>query len=127
MDVVTAREFTDDEEKNWRRLWMRSQSGPLPNLRNALLALRNDGVLRDCVVYDEMLAATLLTHVPLKPSNGLKPRPVTDADIGIFQEYLQEAGLRRLGQDVAHQAVDLRARERSFHPIKEYFSSIKCD
>jgi predicted P-loop ATPase len=58
---------------------------------------------------------------------GLYPRPVRDADVSQLQEWLQREGLPRIGMDVTHQAVDLRAQERSFHPIRDYLDALAWD
>lgn len=42
-------------------------------------------------------------------------------------EYLQRAGLRRVAKDMVHSAVDRRASERSFHPVRDYLSALKWD
>jgi predicted P-loop ATPase len=44
-----------------------------------------------------------------------------------MQEYLQRAGLRRVTKDTVHAAIDLRASERPFHPVRDYLSALKWD
>jgi predicted P-loop ATPase len=56
-----------------------------------------------------------------------KERPLTDADVTAAQEYLQDAGLKEIGKDCVHQAVDKYARERSYHPVKEYLDALTWD
>jgi predicted P-loop ATPase len=92
-----------------------------------MLALRNDPAVLDCFAYDEMLCAPLLAS-PL-PGGGepFDARPVTDVDVAALQEWLQLAGLARLGKDTAHQAVDLRAHERAFHPVRDYLDELLWD
>jgi predicted P-loop ATPase len=44
-----------------------------------------------------------------------------------MQEYLQRAGLWRVTKDTVHAAVDLRASERPFHPVRDYLSNLRWD
>lgn len=96
------------------------------NLAKALETMRRDPDLADTFGYDEMLQAFVLTG-PLPGKNEWQPRPITDVDVGIVQEYLQHHGLERLSKDTTHQAVDIRAHERAFHPVKDYLNQIKWD
>src|SRR5438552_13749254 len=93
-------------EPDWLHDCIKGDSGkPLPVLANALLALRRDPDLKDLFAYDEMLCAAILAQ-PLEDESDFRPRPVTDVDVGIVQERLQHLGLKRLGKDTTHQAVD---------------------
>jgi predicted P-loop ATPase len=108
-----------------------SNQEPRPNLYNAMLALRGDLRFRDLFAHDEMLRAPILKHpVPSKTSAALvftQPRLVQDHDVAALQELLQQSGLEKLGKDVAHQAVDLRATECGFHPVREYLDALVWD
>jgi len=109
-----------------------SRAEPRPNLFNALLALREDPRIFDLFAYDEMLRAPILarplTSNFIQSDEGIPcPRPVRDDDVGVLQEFLQQSGLEKIGKDVVHQAVDLRARERSFHPVRDYLHSLSWD
>jgi predicted P-loop ATPase len=66
-------------------------------------------------------------HGPAPETAGFKPRPVRDEDVTFIQEWMQIAGLPHIGKDVTHQAVDLRARECSFHPVRNYLDSLTWD
>ena len=105
-------------KSNWVSKTMRtSNGGIINNLGNALLALREDAAFCDAFAYDEMLCTPTLLRPLFKAEPNFTARPVTDADVAGAQEYLQWKGLRHVGRDVIHQAVDKRARECSFHPI----------
>jgi predicted P-loop ATPase len=102
---------------------------PLPNLVNAMLGMRSEPRLRELVSYDEMQRAVILDN-PLPDialEIGFKSRPLRDTDVSSIQEYLQKAGIKRLGKDTVHQAVDLRAQERTYHPVRDYLDSLRWD
>ncbi|WP_246702803.1 virulence-associated E family protein [Starkeya sp. ORNL1] len=107
---------------------------PLGNLANAAHALRCDPALSNLFTYDEMQTAIMLEAPVPSAENPLAltdddfaPRPVRDTDVNRLQEYLQQAGLGRLGKDTTHQAVDIRAHERAFHPVRDYLESLPWD
>jgi predicted P-loop ATPase len=97
---------------------------PLPVLANALIGLR--AVFPDSIAYDEMLCAPILMR-SLVGENDFAQRPLTDVDVGIIQDRLQHLGLKRIGKDVIHQAVDMRAREYSIHPVRDYLDGVRWD
>lgn len=104
---------------------------PRGNLYNAMLALRYDTRIANVFSYDEMLRAAILRQ----PVPSVMPqaevdfvgRPVRDDDITALQELLQATGLEKLGRDIVHQAVDLRAREQAFHPVRDYLDGLRWD
>jgi hypothetical protein len=105
------------------------QDEPRPNLYNAMLALREDARVSDLFSYDDMLRAAILTRpVPGGALNAenepFQPRPVRDPDVTALQELIQASGLEKVGKDTVHQAVDLRADERRFHPVRDYLESL---
>jgi len=108
------------------------------NLANAMVALRRAPEFSGLLRYDQMLAAPLLcgpTPVYGRASNhplgareeAWRERPVTDTDVSAIQEWLQLSSLSRIGKDTAHQAVDLAAQEKSFHPVRDYLNSLIWD
>lgn len=105
----------------------------LPILANVTLALRAAPELVDAFRYDEMCRVPMLERaLPLvdgaEPTDtGALPRPLRDADVSQLQEWLQHCGLPKVGRETTHQAVDLRARERAFHPIREYLARLVWD
>jgi predicted P-loop ATPase len=97
---------------------------PIPNLANALTGLSAE--MPDSFAYDAMLCAPMLMR-PLERVEHFKPRVLTDVDVGIVQDRLQHAGLTRLSKDIVHQAVDIRASKRSFHPVRDYLDGLTWD
>ena len=117
-------------EPNWfSRLQKNRHREPISNVANAMLALREDNQLAEIFAYDLMQRTGFV--VGSLPGNDHSEtqlrRPIRDVDVIKVQEYLQLAGLTRLGKDTAHQAVDLRARERAFHPVGNYLDGLRWD
>jgi predicted P-loop ATPase len=120
-----------NRDGDWLSQCLCSSAGrSLPILANVLLALRLDPAIKYCVARDEMFCGPMLVQ-PIAESAVIEttalPRPVTDEDVAALQEWLQRAGLRRIGKDVVHQAVDLRARECAFHPVRNYLEGVIWD
>ncbi len=105
------------------------KGNPIPNLANAATALRRAPELAGLLSYDEMTRAALVTRTPpgSRMSPVTTPRPVTDADVGAVQEWIQNAAIARLGREVAHQAADMVAREAAFHPVRDYLAALQWD
>ena len=119
-------------ERDWRDEFLLDDRGePIPNLANAMLALRWAPALSEVFSYDEMLLATVMDREVPDPGGGITSvieiRPAQDNDVGRVQEWLQHAGLPRIGKDTTHQAVDLRAHERAFHPVRDYLDGLVWD
>jgi hypothetical protein len=136
-----------DGGRELRRIWERAEpkprapwlaecqtdkeGEPRANLANVMLGLRSDPALAGMFALDEMLRAPLLIRpVPRKIQpigTAFEPRLVQDCDVGALQELLQIAGLEKLGKDTTHQAVDLRATECAFHPVRDYLNALRWD
>lgn len=105
----------------------------VPNLRNTALALRRAPELAEAFSFDELQRSVIIDRA-LPLAEGAEPRgtadpprPLTDADVSQVQEWLQSVGLPKIGREVVHQAVALRAQERSFHPVRDYLASLEWD
>jgi predicted P-loop ATPase len=106
-----------------------SSGAVLGILANCMLALRLDTDLADVFAFDDMARVPMLVK-PLpgtEAGHGELPRPVTDTDVGILQEWLQNAGITKLGRDTVHQAVDLRAHELAYHPVRDWLEGLIWD
>ena len=116
--------------EHWLAACIKDHKGkPIPNVANAIMALEMDGDIRDALAYDEMLCAPMLIHQPGVPIGGdvNEPRPLTDEDVTGIQKWMQHAGLERIGRQPVQDAVDLCARQQSFHPVRDYLASLQWD
>jgi predicted P-loop ATPase len=73
-----------------------------------------------------MLCATILRE-PLGDEEPFVPRPVTDVDVAFLQKRLQHLGLKHIGKDATHQAVDACAWQHRFHPVRDYLNALRWD
>jgi predicted P-loop ATPase len=101
---------------------------PLAVLANAVAAMQTE--MPNHFAFDEMQRKPMLM-LPLDQdapgANSFAPRPIEDVDVGIVQMHLQHVGLKRLTKDVAHQAIDIVASKRRFHPVRLYLEGLTWD
>jgi hypothetical protein len=107
--------------------YMRGKTSLACNAGNVLLALQTEPELKGAFGYDEMLRTEILLRPLFCDDPNFKPRPVMDTDVTAVQVHLQWFGFPRLGKDTTQQAVDKVARERSFHPIRDYLNGLERD
>jgi hypothetical protein len=100
----------------WLKNCIVDRGEPLSILANALIAL--EATMPLAFAYDEMMRAPILMKA-LKPEVDFSPRTLRDVDVGLVQERLQHLGLRRISKDIVHQAVDIRAHELRFDPVRD--------
>jgi hypothetical protein len=113
---------------NWLAHCQRDAKGRvLSNLANAMLGLRNDPAISDMFAYDEMFCAEMLIKNIGDPTNLATPIPLRDSDITALQEWFQWNGMPLVGQDTVRKAIDMRARERPFHPLRDHLNSLVWD
>ena len=103
----------------------------IPDLANVLIALRGEDKLAEACGFDEMLQHSMvLKEWPRLPdAKPIKPPPheTDDDDISRIQEWLQRMGLPRIGREIVGQAVEVFARERSFHPVRDWLNGLSWD
>src|SRR5215475_8590747 len=118
-----------DTARHWLSLCILSDGAkpkPLPNLANALIALRHDEAVSTAVAFDEMEHAVMLMH-PIGESTTLAPRPLRDVDVTDFQEWMQHAGLKNVSNETVRNAIDAHAMTCAFHPVRDYLGALAWD
>jgi predicted P-loop ATPase len=122
------------DRAEWLKAAIEDDRGRLiPNLANAALVLRSAPELREAFSFDE-LQRQIIVERELPLADGAEPRATaapprefSDADASQVQEWLQRAGLPKIGRETVHQAIGLRAQERAFHPVREYLDGLAWD
>jgi len=111
----------------WAGQAMGSKTEMASNIGNVLLALRKDEAFRDAFAFNEMSCTAMLMKPLFREDADFVVRQVNDADMAVVQEYLQWQGMRRLGRDTVHQGIDVRSRQCSFHPVRDYLNRLSWD
>jgi predicted P-loop ATPase len=92
-----------------------------------MLALREDGDLRDAFAFDEMSRKTMAVQMIGSPMAPFEPRALTDTDVTTVTSYLQNAGLKQVAISNVRAAIDARAIERCYHPVRDYLDGLQWD
>jgi predicted P-loop ATPase len=113
----------------WTKDVQRYGSGaPHATLANACHALRSAPDLHLVLAYDVFAMKTMMVSAPpweFEPQHFAK-RAWTPHDDLLATEHLQRIGIP-IKPQTAMQAVELVARERSFHPVLNYLDSLEWD
>jgi predicted P-loop ATPase len=111
---------------DWERELLLSQFGtPKPILANAITALRLAPEWENVLAFDEFALKTIATNQPpFKTSKTGKPWD--DDEYRRTAEWLQHRGIT-VAPQVAWQAIETVARERAFHPVREYLKKLHWD
>lgn len=107
---------------------------PYPNFANVLHALRCDPLLSDVFGYDEMSGAVMVMQ-PLPdpvtggvlPEDDWRPHERTENCLLKLLEYLQVIAFPRLSKSDLHDAIEARANQRSFHPVRDFLNELTWD
>lgn len=114
---------------DWTKDLQRYGSGaPHASLANACTLLRGAPELQMMLAYDEFAGRTMLVSVPpwdFDPQS-FSLRPWCQHDDLLATEYIQRAGIT-VKPTTTSQAVELVARERPYHPVKEYLENSEWD
>jgi predicted P-loop ATPase len=126
--IIELAKFRAQQPAWCREVQVNKHNRPLANVDNTAIILRTDPLFEDLLAYDEMACAPILLR-PIEPNPpaGFVARELNDIDISYVQCELQRLALPRLSREATYQAVDIVAQERRFHPIKDFFASLRWD
>lgn len=112
------------EEADWTRELIRGDKGVVKAiLANAITYLSRCPELESMLAYDEFAVRVIAPKgTPWDP----RPREWADVDDTKLTEWLQRANLH-ISVPPVQQAVEAVARERSFHPVRDYLASLVWD
>ena len=122
-------DFAEQIEANgtdWKQQLKITEKGALAQtIENAVVILRNDPNLKDCLAYNEMdHNIVTLKSLPWRKVRG--ESQWIDSDDAALRFYLERTyGMQ--GKDRIFDAVNVVAQERAFHPVRDYLSSNKWD
>jgi predicted P-loop ATPase len=115
--------------RSWKARLLRTPRRVIkPILANAMVALREAPAWFGAFAYNEFSNdATLIAAPPweMDPARW-NPRAVTSHDDLLITEWLQREGIT-VDVGVAAQAVEAVAKDRLFHPVREYLDHLEWD
>jgi hypothetical protein len=89
----------------------------VPNVANAVVAITAS--IGSSIGFNEMECVPVWRA----PHN----RAIRDEDVTEIQKWIQHNGIPRIGKDIIHDAVRYVAVKSSFHPVRDYLSSLEWD
>ena len=124
-----AGDFAEPIEANgtdWREKLKVTEKGALAQtIENAVVILRHDPQLKDCLAYNEMdHNIVTLQSLPWRATRGASQW--VDTDDAALRFYLERL-YGMTGKDRIFDAVNVVAQERSFHPVRDYLNGCEWD
>jgi predicted P-loop ATPase len=128
--VKAERQRKHDGADGWRDHLILSKSGAIkPQLANAIIALREDICCANVLAFDAFANETVIDRIPpWCPDFDLEwtARAWGPHDDLLLAHWLQQRGIG-VSPAIAAQAVEVVARDRTFHPALDYLNSLKHD
>ncbi len=111
----------------WKaRLLVSKRGGTLGNVANALTALRYAPEWEAVLHFNESSLATVAKAVPPFGPTPAVPFDWADEHDVLTSAWLQHQGIS-VNKEIAGQAVQVVAREHSYHPIRNYLNGLAWD
>jgi predicted P-loop ATPase len=127
--LIDAAANADLFSTEWRDGLLRNNEGaPRAVLANAIHALRQAPEWQGVLWHNEFATATVARRPPpwAQQENDWRDTPWADRDDYLVAEWLQQQGIL-VPASIAGQAVETVARDRTFHPVREYLDSLRWD
>jgi predicted P-loop ATPase len=118
-------ERQQDQGRDWRKALASSNSGYLGDERNILIALRTAPELAGLLRFNEFSLETEFARLPPWRKDGRGTW--TETDDTQLMAWLQAAGVKVRNRGAVADSVIVVARERVFHPVREYLQALKWD
>jgi predicted P-loop ATPase len=126
----TPQPITNSAESatGWKaQLLVGKRGGILGNIANALTALRSAAEWQGVLHFNESSLATVAkARPPFERAPANVPFCWSDEHDVLTAAWLQHQGIP-VNKEIAGQAVEVVAREHSFHPIRDYLSGLVWD
>ena len=119
-------EESTQEAENWReKLKITDRGGIAQTIENAVIILRHDPKLKNCLALNEMEHNIVaLRSLPWRKVKGASQW--VDADDAALRFYMERVyGIT--GKDRIFDAVNVVAAENKFHPVREYLDGCTWD
>lgn len=129
-DLLAAARAVDTSSSAWRHgLLLNDDGEPRPILANAIHALRRAPEWQDVLWHDAFATVIVARQAPpwaIDGKDDWTDTTWTDRDDYLVAEWLQHQGIR-VPASIAGQAVETVARDREFHPVREYLDGLEWD
>ena len=125
---AAAAAINENASGDWRNDLLLNLNGTVkPILANAITALRGADEWKGALAYDDFALKTVALRAPPWMSPGVQmPFPWTTADDILATNWLQHQGIC-VPQHVAGPAVEVAAKDRRIHPVREYLQNLTWD
>ena len=123
VDFAEPVEITDTD---WKEKLKVTEKGALAQtIENAVIILRHDPNLKDCLAFNEMDHNIVsLKNLPWREVRG--ESQWIDTDDAALRFYMERL-YGMTGKDRIFDAVNVVAQERSFHPVRDYLNGCEWD
>lgn len=128
-DLITGALAADDWSAAWLHALLITSTGePRPVLANAIHALRHAPEWEGVLWHNEFATATTARKPPpwIADRTNWQDTPWSDRDDLLVADWMQRHDIM-VPASVAGQAVEAVARDRPFHPVREYLDGLRWD